>query len=99
MDRAKFMIFARKVIIYTRGKVCETPEELLSSPLFTELLRRYFDELAEKQSYLIKVLGDRPADAETISLLVETLRHLAKLPYQKYPAWCREPRFFFVTWP
>ncbi|MBN2108082.1 MAG: phosphoenolpyruvate carboxykinase [Deltaproteobacteria bacterium] len=95
MDRAKFKIFARKVIIYTRGKVCETPEELLASPLFAELLRRYFDELAATQSYLLRVLGDRTADADTISLFVETLQHLAKLPYTKVPSVVPGAEVFF----
>ena len=75
-----YKIFARKVIIYTKWKVCEDADELLASPLFLELLRRFCEQLTETNSYLLDVFTKRSVQADTVNLLARTLQHLAKLP-------------------
>ena len=80
MQEIRYRIFARKVIIYTEWKVCESSDELLTSPLFLELLERYCAELQRSDSYLLALFKNRCADQETLGVLALTLQHLAKLP-------------------
>jgi hypothetical protein len=80
MQDIRYKIFARKVILYTQWKVCENPEELLSSPLFLELLERYCAELERSDSYLLALFKNRKPDRNARDMLALTLQHLAKLP-------------------
>ena len=51
MDIPKtFKFVNKKVIIRLRDRVCETPDELLSSELFREVLTRFVNDLKRKQS-------------------------------------------------
>jgi hypothetical protein len=52
-----FRFVNRKIIIFLRDRVCETPEELMSSELFSEVVTRFVDELKHKQSPLLQVFG------------------------------------------
>ncbi|MGV7930585.1 MAG: phosphoenolpyruvate carboxykinase [Spirochaetota bacterium] len=81
-----FRILSNKVILYTRGKVCETPDELFSSPLFHEILTRFLGMLREKRSPLLETAcGGALPPEKAVPLLVETMRHLAKLPASVVP--------------
>lgn len=85
MDIQSFKLLARKIILYTTWRVCETPDELLASKLFSEVLRGFCKELENKNSYLLKIFGCRQADDATISLLIEAFKHLIKLPASDVP--------------
>ncbi|MCU0843569.1 MAG: hypothetical protein MUC76_01425, partial [Spirochaetes bacterium] len=86
MNTMSFRILNNKVILYTRGKVCETPDELFSSALFREVLTRFLGMLREKRSPLLETAGGGTLPPEeAVALLAETLRHLAKLPAQVVP--------------
>ncbi len=86
MNAMSFRIVNNKVIMHTRGKVCETPDELFSSGLFHEILARFLGMLREKRSPLIEITGGGALPPEKIvPLLAETMRHLAKLPAQSVP--------------
>ncbi len=80
MEMIAYKIFARKVILYTKWKMCETTDELLRSELFAELLQRFCDGLTEKQSYLLNIFENGTANETAVAVLRETLQHLAKLP-------------------
>ena len=57
MNTMRFRIMDNKVIIYTRGKVCETADELFSSELFHEILGRFLEMLREKRSPILDAAG------------------------------------------
>lgn len=80
MNTLDYRIFARKVIIYTKWKVCEDSDELLTSPLFLELLRRFCEQLARTDSYLLDMFENRSIQGGSLGSLACTLQHLAKLP-------------------
>ncbi|MCP4715591.1 MAG: phosphoenolpyruvate carboxykinase [Deltaproteobacteria bacterium] len=80
MKMISYKILSRKVILYTRWKICETTDELLSSRLFEDLLEQYCAGLTEKESYLLNIFDSGVADKAAISQLTKTLQHLAKLP-------------------
>ncbi|NLW35356.1 hypothetical protein [Syntrophorhabdus aromaticivorans] len=52
-----FRFVDRKVIILLRDRVCESPEELLLSELFSEILSRFITDLKNKESPLLEVFG------------------------------------------
>ncbi len=86
MNTMRFRIMDNKVIIYTRGKVCETADELFSSELFHEILGRFLEMLREKRSPILDAAGiDELPDGGAVALLAETMRHLAKLPAPVVP--------------
>lgn len=75
----------RKVIIRLRDRVCETPEELLSSDLFREVVDRFVQELARQDSPLLGLFapGDpKPATASDVDDLIAILQLLAKIPLE-----------------
>ncbi|GAB4482885.1 MAG: phosphoenolpyruvate carboxykinase [Anaerolineales bacterium] len=76
----------RKVILYIRERVCETPDELLASELFFDVLRRAVAALKRCESPLLELFqpaaGDPIPDQELQQLTV-ILRWLAKLPLEQ----------------
>ncbi len=73
----------RKAILYIRDRVCETPDELLSSEMFAEVLRRAVDSLERRDSPLLE-LFDVSEEGKIPDLelrhLTTIFRWLAKLP-------------------
>ncbi|MCX8042825.1 MAG: phosphoenolpyruvate carboxykinase, partial [Desulfobacterota bacterium] len=86
---------ARKIILYTRWRVCETPEELLSSECFEEVLKNYVKSLVRKHSYLLKLFGQTTPDDAVIPMLIETFKHLVKLPACDVPKIVNGSDFLF----
>ena len=52
-----FRFVDNKVIMLLRDRVCETPEELISSQLFLEVLTRFIHDLKQKRSPLLQIFG------------------------------------------
>ena len=70
-----------KVIIRLRDRVCESHDELFSSPLFREILERFVHELARRDSPLMAMFAkpaDQIDDADFDSLL-QTLQVITKM--------------------
>ncbi len=70
-----------KLIIRIRDRVCESPDELISSQLFREVLERFVQELARRDSPLMAMFG-KPADqiVETdLDSLVKTIQVFARV--------------------
>lgn len=78
----RFRFVDNKIIILLRDRVCETPEELLSSGLFMEILNRYVHGLRSKHSPLLQVFGKRIDEISEADVqeLVKVLQVLHKLP-------------------
>ncbi|NMB72165.1 MAG: hypothetical protein GYA22_08460, partial [Bacteroidales bacterium] len=75
-----FKVLGNKVIIDLRGRLCETPEELLQSTLFRHLLAIAVDGLREKQSPLLEIFGNREPDKKVLENLSELLSLLSRVP-------------------
>jgi hypothetical protein len=85
MENTTFQIFDGKVIIRLRSRVCNTPEELLSSEFFTTVLTRYVHDLSHQRSPLLKIFADEEITTQDIQLLVKTLQYLLNLPAALVP--------------
>jgi energy-coupling factor transporter ATP-binding protein EcfA2 len=76
-----YHFFDGKVILRIRNTICDTPEELLSTDVFAEVLKRYVVMLSQKRSRLLRVFRDpgniTSADMHQLAL---TLRYLVTLP-------------------
>lgn len=70
-----------KIIIRLRDRVCETSEELLSSPLFREILVRYLRRLERQKSPLLQLfkLEEERVPESQIQNLIDALIYLEKL--------------------
>lgn len=87
MKTGSFDFVGRKVIMRLRDRVCETPQELLSSLLFREFLSRCLADLSAKNSPLLHVFGEHRCnvDGGDIDRLIEVFHFLEKMPLEVIP--------------
>ena len=79
MENGSYQLYDGKVIIRLRNKICDNPEELLTSKLFLITLRQYIAELAEHRSKLLGIFSSPDVSDDEVRLLVKTFRYLVKL--------------------
>jgi len=94
MKNYSHTIFEKKVIITINKRLCETPEELIDSELFVEILNRCIKNLSNRNSALINIFGGKNIDENQISLLINTLKYLLKLPISTIPAILKDSEIF-----
>lgn len=86
-NQGTFKFLDHKLILKIRSRICETPEELLSSELMREVLTRFVHHLQNKESLLLNLFsrstGDLPA--VDIELLIQMLQFLGKMPLEFLP--------------
>jgi hypothetical protein len=71
----------QKVIIRLRDRGCETPEELLSCPLFREIVLRYVRKLERSGSPVLVFFGEgRPIEDTDVDELIQVFQLLARMP-------------------
>ena len=82
-----FKVVGEKIIIRLRDRVCGNGKELITSPLFREVLARYVKNLRKKDSPLCRLFGDRreKVDDSDIQMLVDAFLVLEKLPLDNVP--------------
>ena len=80
-----FKIEKKKVFIRLRNQVCDTPEELLESPLCLEIVRRSILSLRKRDSVLLKIFGPMKIDDQAVRMVVETFKYLVNLPADLVP--------------
>lgn len=80
MNTATFEISQNKVILRLQDGICETPEEVLASPLFRAILERAIEKLVKRNSFLLGIFERRPVTAQDIELLIKTLSALIHSP-------------------
>jgi hypothetical protein len=86
MDGTSFKILASKIVIRVQDRVCETEEELLSSELCREMIRRAIKKISDRHSFLIDVFGGKKTITdEDINTLIETFKFLSKMPRHLVP--------------
>lgn len=85
MDQNSYKLFDGKVVIRTRGRICEKPEELLSSALFRRVLERCISDLQRRESPLLGIFLHKDIIPDDIDVLVDTLVYLIKIPSDLVP--------------
>ena len=84
-NNGTFKFIDRKVIIRIKGRVCETPEELITSDLFYEVVRRFVADLVRKDSPLLKLFDKPEPDESDVHTLVQTFLFAQKIPLELVP--------------
>ncbi len=98
MNITNFREVENKIIIHTKGRLCETKEELLQSELFARVLNRFIEELAGHQSRLLNIFGGEingGITEEKIHVLHMTLKNLIRLDGSYIPKIVSESAVFF----
>ncbi|MDR3562218.1 MAG: phosphoenolpyruvate carboxykinase [Negativicutes bacterium] len=81
MNAIPSKIVDNKAIIRLKDRVCDTPEELLSSDLFARVLTMAVEALVKRNSILLDIFEDKQNITEKdIKLLIESLHYLCKMP-------------------
>ena len=82
---AKFV--DNKVVLRLKDRICETPEELLTSTLFYDIVERYIRNLKKKDSRLLAVFGKDASKIvnHDIRKLIEVFRVLEKMGLASVP--------------
>jgi hypothetical protein len=85
--QGSFRFVNKKVIIFLRDRACETPEELMSSDLFYEVVTRFVNDLKRKQSPLLQIFGRQIQEIEhaDIQELIRVLQVLGKMTLEAVP--------------
>lgn len=84
-----------KAIIQSRGRICETPEELLTSQPFRRLVEIILRDLKRRKSRLLGIFGSRAIDEDSTTLLTQTLLYLTKLDRALIPGILPGSEIFF----
>ncbi len=80
MERPSFQTIDGKAILWLRDRICETPEELLSSDQFRRILDHFIHTLKKRNSSLLRIFGKDEIDSHDIQILNESLTYLTRLP-------------------
>lgn len=82
MQKSTLRIKGNKVVLNNRERMCETPEELLSSAKFRTVLDHYINYLKAKKSPVLDIFPEKISDDNAVNDLVRTLILLVK--YENY---------------
>src|SRR4030042_335958 len=96
--QATFRFVNKKVIIFLRDRVCETPEELISSELFSEVVTRFVNDLKRKNSPLLRLFGKQSHKIEhsDIQVLIQAFQVLGKMRLDAVPKLIEEAERFIA---
>jgi energy-coupling factor transporter ATP-binding protein EcfA2 len=84
--KASYQLFDRKIVIRLRNTICDTPSELLASPIFLDVLNHFIHSLTHQNSRLLRIFPNEHAiKSPQIRLLVETFTYLVNLPVKLVP--------------
>lgn len=78
MQKSTLRIIDTKAVLNIRERMCETPEELLSSEKFRSVLNHCLQHLKKKNSPLLRIFGSGQTSESGINDLVKTLSLLVK---------------------
>lgn len=94
MAITSFREIDNKIIIHTKGRLCETQEEMLQSDLFVRILDRFIESLQKQESRLLDIF-EGEIDENSIHLLHMTLKNLVRLDGSYIPKILPESAQFF----
>jgi len=95
MELLSHEILERKIIIRITQDICDTSDELLSSPLFKLVLKNAIKELRRKNSILLSVFGKTVATQIKINDLIQTFIYLTKMKGSLVPKIIKGSEVFF----
>jgi hypothetical protein len=86
-NQGTFRFVDRKVIIFLRDRVCETPEELMSSDLFCEVVTRFVNDKKRKESPLLQIFGKQIHEIGNVDIreLIRVFQVLGKMTLEAVP--------------
>ncbi len=91
-----YRLYDGKVIMRIRSRICDTPEDMIESVLFREVLLRFIQHLQKQRSRLLDIFLDRnqisPSD---VHHLIHTFRYLTKLSADFVPQVMKDSEPFF----
>lgn len=94
MNITNYREIEHKIIIHTKGRLCETKEELLQSELFVRILNRFIEELKGHQSRFLNIFNGEITE-EKIHVLHMTIKNLINLDGSYIPKIVPEASEFF----
>lgn len=94
-----FEIFEKKVIIRLHNRICETPEELLSSEIFHEVLQNAVGALQKRNSFLLNIFGKKEIEEADLQTLIKTFEFLTKMRAPLIPKVLKGSEVFFKDVP
>ncbi|MBI4634595.1 MAG: phosphoenolpyruvate carboxykinase [Deltaproteobacteria bacterium] len=96
MNTYSFKFIHQKILIYAADRMCDTPEELLSSPLFREFLGHALNQLRHRRSPLLDIFENpEKINDDQVARLVETLIYLTKVRGEVVPNIVKDSDRFF----
>ncbi len=80
-DIGSFKFLDNKIIIRIRDRVCESPDALLSSQLFANVLEKFVKLLIRQDSPMLDLFGKEPnlIEKSDINMLINTIRLVARV--------------------
>lgn len=78
MQKSTLRLTGRKAILNVRERMCETPDELLSSKKFRMVLDHFIADLLKRSSPLLGIFNDTQINDHSVDGLVRTLALLVK---------------------
>ena len=85
MEHNDYSVQDTKVIMRVRRRFCETPDELLQSDLFRDLLRSCLRDLARRDSPLLAFMEGKHDQESMLDTLIQSLSFLTKIPLPLVP--------------
>ncbi|MCP4130969.1 MAG: hypothetical protein GY754_08310 [bacterium] len=95
MAGLSYEIIENKVIIHLSDRVCENSNELLTSPLFIDIVKKCVNNLKEENSYLLDIFDKKTIDEKEIGFLLLTLKYLSGISSDLIPNLVKESAIFF----
>jgi len=95
MKDIHYEIWQRKIILRLKERACDSPEELLRSRVFSDILYECIQSLKEQNSFLLNIFDNKEVDDERVRLLVRTLEFLAVLKGELVPRVVPGAEMFF----
>lgn len=82
-----YKFLKRKIIIRLRDRVCGTPEELLTSDLFYEVMTRFINDLKRREAPLLQIFNKPSGEIHEgdVKQLIEAFHILSKMSADAVP--------------
>lgn len=87
MDIISYKFLGKKLIVRLKDRVCESPEEMIGSRLFKEVVRRCVRDMMKYESPLLAIF-EKPAkdiDETDIQTLIQAMHYLEKMEIRLVP--------------
>lgn len=80
-----FDMMDNKIILRIQNRVCESETEIFESELFKGIITAGLTKLAKRRSILLDVFGKKEIGPQEVTLFIDTLKFLVKMPANLVP--------------